>query len=299
MHAHTFRLRDLPLWFAIAIAWCVVRLPRPVLLRLGIIVGALGDRFARARAHIADVNLRLCFPELDDAARRQLRRDSFRAFGIAFVETGMAWLRPASRFARFAHIEGLEHVRAAQARGHGVLLLGAHFSTLDLAGALLATQLDFEVTYRRNKNPAIEWLMRQGRARSYTGVHERSEVREAIRALRAGRVLWYAADQDYGRRHSVFAPFFGVPAATITAATRFAAAGNAEVLFFSHYRDESPWQWRLEIMPMPAGYPSGDALADATMLNAHIESQVRRAPAQYLWMHRRFKTRPEGEARPY
>lgn len=295
----TFRLRDLPLWLAIAIAWLLVRLPLPLLLRIGIGIGWLGDRVAGSRAHIADVNLALCFPELDVRARRALRRRTFRAYGIAFVETAIAWLRPVTALSRRTQIDGLEHVRAAQARGHGVLLLGAHFSTLDLAGALLATALRLDITYRRNRNPAIEWLMRQGRARCYDRVHERDDVRGAIRSLREGRVLWYAADQDYGRRHSVFAPFFGVPAATITAATRIAAAGGAEVLFFSHFRTESPWAWQLSIQPLPAGYPSGEAVQDATLLNAHIEAQVRRDPAQYLWLHRRFKTRPAGEARPY
>jgi KDO2-lipid IV(A) lauroyltransferase len=206
----TFRLRDLPLWLAIAIAWLLVRLPLPLLLRIGIGIGWLGDRVAGSRAHIADVNLALCFPELDVRARRALRRRTFRAYGIALVETAIAWLRPVTALSRRTQIDGLEHVRAAQARGHGVLLLGAHFSTLDLAGALLATALRLDITYRRNRNPAIEWLMRQGRARCYDRVHERDDVRAAIRSLREGRVLWYAADQDYGRRHSVFAPFFGV-----------------------------------------------------------------------------------------
>jgi KDO2-lipid IV(A) lauroyltransferase len=295
----TFRLRDLPLWLAIAIAWLLVRLPLPLLLRIGIGIGWLGDRVAGSRAHIADVNLALCFPELDVRARRALRRRTFRAYGIALVETAIAWLRPVTALSRRTQIDGLEHVRAAQARGHGVLLLGAHFSTLDLAGTLLATALRLDITYRRNRNPAIEWLMHQGRARCYDRVHERDDVRAAIRSLREGRVLWYAADQDYGRRHSVFAPFFGVPAATITAATRIAAAGGAEVLFFSHFRTESPWAWQLSIQPLPAGYPSGETVQDATLLNAHIEAQVRRDPAQYLWLHRRFKTRPAGEARPY
>ncbi len=294
-----FRLRDLPLWLAIGLAWLLVRLPPQWLFQLGAGIGWLADHVARARAHIADVNLALCFPELDAAARRELRRRTFRAYGIAFAETALAWLGPVAPLAARTRIEGLEHVRAAQARGKGVLLLGAHFSTLDLAGALLATALVLDITYRRNANPAIEWLMRHGRTRCYAGVHERSDVRAAIRSLREGRVLWYAADQDYGRRHSVFAPFFGVPAATITAATRFAAAGQAEVLFFSHFRDESPWGWRLSIQPLPSGYPTGDTVQDATTLNAHIEAQVRHDPAQYLWLHRRFKTRPAGEVRPY
>ena len=294
-----FNPSALPIWLLVGIAWCVVRLPLPVLMRVGVCIGWLGHGLAKRRVHITDVNLRLCFPELAEHERHALRKRVFRSTGIALIETAMAWLAPVKQLRARAHIHGLELIAEAQAAGHGVLLLGAHFSTLDIAGALLAEQLNLDVMYRYNKNPAIEALMRRGRARLYGGVLERGDVRTALRRLRDGHVLWYAVDQDFGRKHSVFAPFFGVPAASLTAAARFAKAGNARVLFFSHFRGESPWRWELHIQALPAAFPSGDAVHDASLVNAMIESQIRIAPEQYLWLHRRFKTRPLGEARPY
>ena len=299
MHRPRFNLSVPLTWLVVGLAWCAVRLPLRVLMRVGIVVGWLGQCFASRRAHITDVNLQLCFPELGERPRRALRTQVFRSTGIALIETAIAWLAPVAQLRARTQINGLALITDAQAAGHGVLLLGAHFSTLDIAGALLAEQLDLDVMYRPNKNSVIEALMRRGRARLYGGVLLRGDVRTAVRRLRDGRVLWYAVDQDFGRKHSVFAPFFGVPAASLSAAARFAKASNARVLFFSHYRSERPWRWQLNIQPLPDVFPTDDAVHDASVVNAMIESQIRIAPEQYLWLHRRFKTRPVGEPRPY
>jgi len=266
---------------------------------VGRVLGTLLRVFARRRRHITETNVRLCFPDLDDTRRTALVRNVFRSVGIGAVETSIAWFRDPARYRDRVSVEGLEHLQAAARRGNGVLLVGAHFTTLDFAGALLSLVADIDVVYRRNRNPVVEWLMRRGRERIYGAVIERSDMRTLLRRLDAGRVVWYAADQDYGRKVSVFAPFFGVTAATISVTSRLARRNGAPVLFFSHFRDELTQRWSIRVSAALDDYPSDDDVADATRLNAIIEREIRRDPAQYLWLHRRFKTRPPGEARPY
>ena len=174
------------------------------------------------------------------------------------------------------------------------MLIGAHFSTLDLAGALLSQAVDLDVIYRYNKNPVIEWAMRHGRERRFKEVIERSDARTVLTRLKDGHTIWYAADQDYGRKVSVFAPFFGVPAATITATSRFARFNSSPAVFISHFRDAATRAWSLHFREIEA-FPGADEIEDARRINEVIESEIRRHPDQYLWLHRRFKTRPEGE----
>lgn len=290
--------RHWPLWLGVVVAWCIAQLPMPVLRWLGAPLGRIATRLAPARRRIADANLARCFPELDQKARDALRNQVFQDYGIAALETLVAWLGPIDRLLSNTQFIGLERLEHARAQGRGVLLLGAHFATLDLAGALLSRRTSLDATYRYNKNPVLEWLMRRGRTRRYSGVIERADVRTMVRRLRTGHVVWYAADQDYGPKHSVFAPFFGVPAATITAPARIAKLTGAEVLFFAHFRDPGTHGYRLEIQALPVGYAGADSHADARLQNAHIEAQVRRAPSQYLWMHRRFKTQPGNPPLP-
>ena len=266
-------------------------------LRLGVVIGWLGLHLAKRRRHIANVNLQLCFPALSDDERAALLAATFRSTGIAVLETALAWLRPPETLQARVTLTGVEHLDAAMADGRGVLMLGGHFATLDIAGALLSRVAKFAVTYRPSSNPLVEQLMRAARLRLYDGVIEHGDARAIARRLRAGGAVWYAADQDFGPRHSVFAPFFGVPAATITAASRFVRMHRSRAVFVSFFRDEHPWRWRIDIRPIEFG--SDDVAQDARIINALIEAEARQAPAQYLWLHRRFKTRPAGEARPY
>ncbi len=288
-----------PTWIGVGMMWAVARLPLRIQFTLGRMIGALGHRFAHARRHIAETNIGLCFPELSGTERDALVRRIFRSTGIGAVETAIAWFGNLERYRNRTSIEGLELLTAAQRRGRGVLLVGAHFATLDLAGALLSCAIDFDVIYRRSKNPVIERVMRRGRERRFAGVIERGGPRGILRGLKQGRIVWYAADQDYGNKVSVFVPFFGVPAATITATTRFARFNASSVLFISHFRDPEAQTWSLHIRQIASGYPSHHEIEDARRINAVIESEIRRHPDQYLWLHRRFKTRPLGEPRPY
>jgi Kdo2-lipid IVA lauroyltransferase/acyltransferase len=286
-------------WLAVAVAWLVARLPLDVLLRLGRGFGRAAYRFARRRRQIARVNVALCFPELDASQREALVRQSFVHTGVSLAEMVLVWLNPRHSVAdRFA-VYGAEHLRDAQALGRGVLLVAGHFSCLDIVSKPISERFSLDVMYRENKNPVWEWLQLHGRRRYFDAVIERDDTRQALRRLKQGHILWYAADQDYGPKHSVFAPFFGVPAASITATARFAAFNRSPVVLMTQFRDIDAGTWEMTFHPALDGFPSGDPVADATRINTLIEREIRHHPDQYLWMHRRFKTRPPGATSLY
>lgn len=286
------------IWAGAACAWLITRLPYPLQLRIGALIGRVALRLAKSRRRIVEVNIALCFPSLSPAEQARLVRGIFRATGISVIETANAWLRDPHDFLDRVTFSGLDHLKTARDEGRGVLLVGFHFTTLDLCGAILSTQVDYDIMYRRNRNPLVNLIMERSRRRNFPNSFDRKDIRSIVASLRAGHVLWYGPDQDYGRRHSVFAPFFEVPAATITATARFARISGAPILLYTHFREEDG-TYRMEISPPLTGYPTGDEVADATSLNQRVEAAIRQKPEQYWWVHRRFKTRPEGEARPY
>lgn len=288
-----------PAWIAVALGWLIARLPHGLLLWLGRGVGALVHAIGGSRKRITEKNAELCFPNKTPGERADFVRDVFRHMGVGIVETAAAWLHPHRNLDDRFTVTGLEHLQAAIAKDRGVVLLGGHFAVLDIIAGTLARNASVIPIYRRNKNPVWEWLQLSGRGAHFPEIIERSDTRAILRALKQNKVIWYAADQDYGRKHSVFAPFFGVQAASITGTARFARLRNSPVLLMSHFRNLASGRYELRFSTMLDGYPSDDDVADATRINALIESEVRRHPSQYLWVHRRFKTRPEGEERFY
>lgn len=285
-----------PLWLGLALLWLVVQLPYAWLLGLGRGLGALMLLGARSRRLIAARNLELCFPELSAAERARLLRDNFASNGIAFFEMAMSWWWPRARLARLAHIEGLEHLQAAQREGQGVILMSLHFTTLEIGAALLGQRHTIDGMYREHDNPLFDYIQRRGRERhnrDATAI-EREDVRAMLKVLRAGRAIWYAPDQDYGRKQSIFVPLFGVPAATVTATTKFARLGKARVVPFTQQRLADGSGYRLVVHAPLADFPGESEEADCLRINQWIEQVVRECPEQYLWAHRRFKTRPEG-----
>ena len=281
-------------WLGIGLLRASVCLPQSARLAIGRGLGRLLYRFARARRHITEVNIDHCFPELDRNARQALVRETLQDNATGLLETAMAWWASDSALRKITHFEGTEHLEAAAAQGRGVLMLGAHFTTLDIGGRLARLCVDFDVIYRKSKNPVMDRLIRQNREKFFGHVIERSDIRQILRSLKAGRIVWYAPDQDYGRKHSVFAPFFGVPAASITATARLARMNHSPVLFISHYRDDAG-HYRVFFSPVLADYPNDDEIINAGRINTEIERAIRKRPSQYMWVHRRFKTRPEGE----
>ena len=288
-----------PTWLGFGVIWLAAQLPFPAQMQIGKALGWLSFHFARERRHICQTNIALCFPELTPGRQRQLVRDTFISNGIGVMEVGLAWCREPQSFRKRVRVSGLENLQRAAEGGKGVLLVCAHFTTLEFAGCLLSLFHKMDVTYRPHKNPLFETLMFRARQRWYGAVIERGDVRAALRCLQQGHTVWYAPDQDYGRKHSVFVKFFGVEAATITATSRFASFNASEVVFFSHYRNEDDSGYHLEFSPALEQYPCGDESIDAQRINDVIEQAIRKHPEQYLWLHKRFKTQPIGVTSPY
>ena len=282
-----------PTWILIALMWAVAQLPIALQWRLGKAVGWLAWRLAKSRRHITEVNIRLCFPELTDQEQTDLVRKSFLANGIGLMELGIAWFRDPSKLTGITQVHGIEHYRQALSEGKGVLLLGGHYSTLDLGGSLVTQFIEADVMQRDHNNPLMNAVMTRARERHYETVLGARDLRGLFRCLRQGRTVWYATDQDYGRKDIVFAPFFGIPAGTITATSRIAERSGCKVVPFSHFRRQDRPGYDIYFQPALEDFPSGDDLEDATRTNHIIEQEIRKAPDQYLWMHRRFKTRPD------
>jgi KDO2-lipid IV(A) lauroyltransferase len=288
-------IKQWPKWILVGCLWIVARLPIGAVFMVGRMIGFLGYHLAKSRRHITEVNIAKCFPELSAQQQQALVRENFVHTGIGAVEIALPWLNPSRDLADRFKIEGVEHLNAAHELGNGIVLVGAHYTTIDITSQPLGAFGFVDVMYRLNKNPVWESLQYSGRKAFFDGVVERSDMRQILKRLKQGRAMWYAADQDYGIKHSVFAPFFGIDAATITVSSRLAIKNKSAVLMLHQFRDLKSKTWTLKFAPMLNDFPSGDDLADATRLNAMLEAEVKSVPAQYLWMHRRFKTRPIGE----
>ena len=286
-----------PMWLAYAAMWSAARLPWPLQRALGHVLGWLARMLIPARRRAARINIALCFPELDEAARERLLRAHFRDVGIGLFEFARAWWGSAEPMRRTVTIEGLEHVREVQAQKRGVLFVSGHFMTLELCGRLMCDHIPLAGMYRRLRSPVLEWAVKRGRLRYACAMYSNDEIRPAMRHLKQGGFLWYAPDQDMRGKDTVFAPFFGVPAATITATHQFARLSGCAVVPFFHRREGADYILRVGA-PL-AEFPSSDATQDSTRVNAQIEAMVREAPSQYLWIHRRFKRRPSGLVSPY
>lgn len=292
-YSHYLHPRWWPTWLGIGVMWLMARLPLKFQWKIGKLIGELAWRLIPERRHIAQVNIRACFPELSEQEQHALVRKAFHSNGIGMMELGLAWFRDPRDFADITDIHGLEYLNQALEGGKGVLLLGGHYSTLDLGGSLVTEVIEADVMQRDHNNPLMNAVMTRARERRYGVALNSKDLRGLLRRLRQNRTIWYATDQDYGRKGIVFAPFFGVPAGTITATSRIAERSGCAIVPFSHFRREGSPGYDIYFHPALENFPSGDDLADATLVNQAIEREVRRQPDQYLWMHRRFKTRPD------
>ncbi len=277
----------------------VILLPYRCQMRIGRLIGRLAQHLARQRRHIADVNLALCFPEKTPLERNTLLEAHFESLGCGIVETALCWWGREKPLRNITRLVGLEHLAAARAQGRGVILLSAHFTTLELGGRLLALHTPFHVLYRQHKNPLFESVMRRSRERRFDKAIARDDMRGLLASLKTGMPVWYAPDQNHGGSQSVFAPFFGVQASTLATLSRITEISGAAIVPFYPSRLPDDSGYLLTLCPALQDFPSGDSIQDATRLNALLESVIREMPEQYLWVHRRFKTRPTGEPYPY
>ncbi|MGH8115886.1 MAG: LpxL/LpxP family Kdo(2)-lipid IV(A) lauroyl/palmitoleoyl acyltransferase [Rhodanobacteraceae bacterium] len=286
--------RHWPAWLGVGLIHALVLLPTRWILALGATFSAAASPLLRERRHVIARNLALCFPELDARQREALRREATREMGRMLGEFALGWFASDRKLARpDVEIEGLEHLEAARAADRGVLLVGGHFSHLELCARLVSRQLRIAGMYRRMDSEVFEYLVLRARRQHAAVMFDKDQLRAIVKYLKGGGAIWYAPDQDMRGKDSVFAPFFGIPASTITATHHLARLSGAAVMPFFHRRTpEGGYVMRLEA-PL-ANFPSDDVIADTTRVNAAIERMVREAPAQYLWAHKRFKTRPPG-----
>ena len=286
-------------WLGLSLLWLVVTLlPWRAQMALGRGLGRFSMRVLTSRVKIARRNLELALPERDEAERERILTANFESVGCAVFETGMAWFWPDWRMRAITRMEGTEHVDAAVAKGQGMLLLSAHFLTLELNARQFGLYRPGVGVYRPNTNAVLEYAQVSGRCRSNKYLVDRLNIKGMLKALRQGDALWYAPDHDYGSHASVFVPFFAVEqAATITGTATLARVKNTVTLPCFTLREKHGY--RLLIQAPMANFPTGDDVLDAIASNQVIEAAIRLAPEQYMWLHRRFKTTPDGVSYRY
>lgn len=284
-----------PAWTGLGLLRSVSLLPLPVLWLLGAVFGQIAAAFPGRARHATDTNLALCFPHMSVTERRRLRNRHFRAVAQVLLSLGISLWASERRLARLIRFRGREHYDQPLAQGKRVILLAPHFLVLEIAGLYLSHERPMISMYKSPKNALFDRVLRRSRSRFGGTMIERSaELRPLIRMLREGRPFYYLPDQEPGDADFVFAPFFGIPAATITALSRMARLADAVVV--PCFTRLLPFGAGYEVTFGPAlpGYPSGDNLRDATQMNTVIEGGVRERPDQYMWSYKRFKTRPDN-----
>ena len=287
------------IYFGIFIFWLLHFLPLPLLALVGQGLGMLFYALGRERRVVARINLGLCFPELDAQTRERLVRQHFRAFGRSILERSISWWSSEARIRRLVHVEGIAHMQAAQ--GKAVIMLAPHFVGLDMGGSRVAMDFQAASMYSQQKNPVLDRLLLHGRQR-FNAPHlfsRQDNGRSVVKVMRRGVPFYYLPDMDFGPRDSIFVPFFGVPTATITGVSRLARLAGAVVIPVVTRQLSWGRGYVLTYYPAWENFPTADVAADTRRVNAFIEERVREMPEQYYWLHKRFKTRPEGEPKFY
>lgn len=278
--------------------WCLGQLPYRRQMGLGRVLGKVMGRLGTERKHIARVNLALCLPELSEAEREQLLTRHLEAVGMGMMEIAISWWAPTERLRPLLQVEGLEHLQAALHKGRGAILLVGHFTTMLVIARILALYTPLHATYRQHKNLLYQSMFEKVyRHRGEIIAH--TDLRAMFRALKNNEALWYAPDQNYAGKLSAFVPFFGIPASTITATSRIAKTSGAPVIPVLAQRLPDDAGYHITLQAPLADFPSEDEVSDAARILRVIEGHVRLIPEQYLWVHRRFKTRPPGEKAVY
>ncbi len=288
-----------PTWLGMAVLRVVCLLPHPAGLAIGRMLGRLAERAAGKRRAIVRRNIELCFPELPAAERDALATKHFEALGMSLIEMGVGRWASDATHRKLACLDGLEHLQRALETGKGVILLSAHFTTLEISGRVLAMNCPpFDAVFRKNRSEFITELQRTGRERSADDTIEKRDIKRMVRNLRKGRPVWYAPDQSYDRKGSEMVPFFGVPSMHATATSTLARLGDAITLPFFPRRLKNG-SYVHEILPPLENFPSDDAIKDTKQYVRVLEEHIRSCPEQYFWIHRKFKNLPEGYADYY
>jgi KDO2-lipid IV(A) lauroyltransferase len=284
---------------AVFLMWLLHFLPLPVLTVLGNALGIALWVLSAERRRVASINLRLCFPEMGESERAALVRAHFCVFARCFLERSILWWSSRERIQRLTHVAGLEHLQTVQ--GGPVIVLAPHFVALDVGGSWMTQYVNLVSVYSNQKNPLFHKLLLSGRSRfNEPRLYSRQQgLRPIVKAMREGLPFYYLPDQDLATKDGVFVPFFGVQAATLTTVSRLAAMTGAKVVPCISRVLPGGRGYEVRFYPAWENYPTDDIVADTRRVNAFIEDRVREMPEQYFWLHKRFKTRPEGEERFY
>lgn len=290
------------IWFALMIFLPLIYLPLRIQFWLGRKIGELAYALIKRRVKDTLTNLNLAFPDKSDDEKVLIAKQVFVNQGIGIFETLNAWFRP-NVFKRTFSISGLQHLISAQNNNQAVILLGGHFTTLDLMGRIATQFFAVDCVYRKQNNPVLEWLIYNNRRHIYDEQISSRNMKKLISRIKDGKVIWYSPDQDFGLEHGVMATFFGVPAATITAQRRFYAFSKENPPIFmmidmirqtpDHLPTGKHPHYHMTITPI-ANYPSKDEMADAQHINDMIEHNIKKDITQWMWFHRRFKTQADG-----
>lgn len=282
-------------YFALSVLWLLHWLPLPLLRGVGCLLGRMAFHFALARREIARVNLRLCFPEMEEAERERLLRQHFIIFAQSMLDRALLWWASTARLARLLEIRGWEHV--VRSDQQPTLLLAPHFAGLDAGGVAGAMRVSGVSVYSRQKRqPVFDQMILRGRTRfnQQILISRKEGMRRAMKAMKQGLPFYYLPDMDLGRKESIFVPFFGVPAATVPGVSRLVRATRAKVV--PVITRMTAKGYTVDFLPPWENFPGESVEADTRFMNQFIEECVKTMPEQYHWLHKRFKTRPLGEA---
>lgn len=287
-------------WLLVAFSFVVGRLPVRIFILMGKMIGKVLFLLGGRRAEIARRNLELAYPDLDSSQREKLLYDNFGYLGVALIEPGLAWFSSSKRVKSISKVVGYDNVVKGLSEGGGVLICGLHMSCVEMACRVLAEQGDFNLLYRANDNELYEYLCAFFR-RKYPNkgryLH-RKKVKDLLYFLGEGEVGAIIPDQDMGRKRSVFVPFLGQNAATVPSVSDFSRISNSKVVMGNYYINDN-CQYVFEFTEVLDDFPTDDSIVDTARINKLIENYIKKHPEQYIWQHRRFKTRPAGEVSLY
>lgn len=282
-------------WLILFVLWLISLLPYRVLLKLGTGLGWLIMKLAARARRTTRINLDLCFPHLSEQQREELVKRNFYSVGIGVLELLLSWWAKKERLQPLMHFNGLQYLKEALAKGQGVIIAAPHLTSLKIALRMFSTRYPVAVMYNRQKHRWFEHFNQRALNKYYAKAIPRENVRSMVKALKQNMIICYTPDVDPGRKNTVFAPFFGISTATVTAITRFTEMTGAQVLFASFYRREDGSGYELTVEPPLENFPTGHVVQDATLINQTIEKVICYKPEQYIWQYKRFKTRPAGE----
>ncbi len=281
-------------WIGLGLLWLITRLPWLYQMRIGAVIGNLLYHAIPSRRKVSCINLKIAFPELSNQALNKLNKKHFISMAQGLLDAAQSWWGSTKRLEKLTHIEGIEHIKTAQDAGENILLVGAHFTSLEVGGRIIAAHTPVDAVYRPHHNDLLEYLVAKERNKHFRKTISKRNIRQMIKGLKDGHVSWYATDQNYRLKGSILIPFFGVEAPTNPSTARIAKMTKATVIPIFTYRllgshSDQRQGYLLRILPPVEHFPSGDDYHDVSHLNHIIEEQIKEFPEQYLWSHERYK----------